>query len=229
MCAILSIHVQFDHILVLYQFQVSIEGNIGCGKTTLLEYYKNSPNVEPIPEPVEQWTNVKGQNALGLLYKDPKRWSFSFNMYAQLTRIQMHKKQQKKPIKMLERSLYSTQYCFVENDFRKGTLNGLEHAIISEWFEWLLKSQQVQLDLIVYLRADPEVCYDRIRQRSRQEESCVPFELIEELHNLHEDWLVHESSFKSPAPVLVMDANNDYNVMKDIYEERRSDILCGYC
>lgn len=27
-----------------------------------------------------------------LLYEDPKRWSFSFNMYAQLTRVQMHMK-----------------------------------------------------------------------------------------------------------------------------------------
>lgn len=27
-----------------------------------------------------------------MLYQDPKRWSFSFNMYAQLTRVQMHTK-----------------------------------------------------------------------------------------------------------------------------------------
>jgi len=25
-----------------------------------------------------------------LLYQDPKRWSFTFNLYAQLTRVQMH-------------------------------------------------------------------------------------------------------------------------------------------
>ncbi|KAK6187144.1 hypothetical protein SNE40_005232 [Patella caerulea] len=209
-------------------FTVSIEGNIGCGKTTLLEYYRNSPNVEAIPEPVEQWTNVKGHNALELLYKDPKRWSFSFNMYAQLTRIQMHKHKQIKPIKMLERSLYSTQYCFVENDYRNGTLNGLEHSIITEWFDWLIKSQQVKVDLIVYLRADPEVCHQRIIKRSRKEESCVPYKLIEELHILHEDWLIHQTSFKTPAPVLVVDANNNHDVMKNIYEDKRPEILCGY-
>ena len=28
-----------------------------------------------------------------LLYEDPKRWSFSFNMYAQLTQVQMHMKE----------------------------------------------------------------------------------------------------------------------------------------
>ncbi|XP_050391076.1 deoxynucleoside kinase [Patella vulgata] len=210
-------------------FTVSIEGNIGCGKTTLLEYYRNSPNVEAIPEPVEQWTNVKGHNALELLYKDPKRWSFSFNMYAQLTRIKMHQHQQIKPIKMLERSLYSTQYCFVENDYRNGTLNGLEHSIITEWFNWLIESQQVTVDLIVYLRADPEVCHQRIKQRSRKEESGVPYKLIEELHELHEDWLIHQTSYKTPAPVLVVDANNNYDVMKSIYEDKRPEILCGYC
>ncbi|XP_041363637.1 thymidine kinase 2, mitochondrial-like [Gigantopelta aegis] len=209
-------------------FTVSVEGNIGSGKTTLLEYFKNSSHVESVLEPVEQWTNVNGHNALGLLYEDPSRWSFTFNMYAMLTRIQMHKAPHNKPIKMLERSLYSTQYCFVENDFRNKTINGLEHAILTEWFNWLLKTQDTKVDLIVYLRADPETCYERIKLRSRKEETCVPMSLIEDLHNLHEEWLIKRIPFKPPAPVLVLDANNEYEKMTTVYEDKKQEILCGY-
>ncbi|XP_067672097.1 thymidine kinase 2, mitochondrial-like [Haliotis asinina] len=209
-------------------FTVSVEGNIGCGKTTLLEYFKHSDSVQALSEPVEQWTNIQGHNALGLLYEDPSRWSFSFNMYAQLTRIQMHTKPHTKPIKMMERSLYSTRYCFVENDYRSQTINGLEYAILTEWFNWLSKTQKTELDLIVYLRADPEVCYERIRKRSRKEESCVPKKLIDELHNLHEEWLVKQTLGSIPAPVLILDANRGYDKMMSLYEDKRREILCGH-
>ena len=42
-----------------------MEGNIGCGKSTMMEYFKNcSDSVEVVPEPLEKWTNLNGHNAL---------------------------------------------------------------------------------------------------------------------------------------------------------------------
>lgn len=35
-----------------------------------------------------------------------------------------------------------------------------------------------QCDLIVYLRTSPEVAYERIKKRARDEESCVPIEYL---------------------------------------------------
>lgn len=210
------------------KYTVSVEGNIGCGKTTLLEYFKSSPNVEAIKEPVEQWTNIQGHNALALLYQDPKRWSFTFNLYAQLTRIQMHVKPHSKPVKMLERSLYSTRYCFVENDYRSKTINGLEVSILNGWFDFLMERENTALDLIIYLRANPEICYERIKKRSRKEECGVPFELIQSLHDLHEEWLIQGKKYKIPAPVLVLDANKDYSEITQVYEDKRREILCGF-
>ena len=54
-------------------FIVSIEGNIGAGKSTMLKFFEQYTDVELIPEPVAQWCDVKGHNLLGKLYEDPKR------------------------------------------------------------------------------------------------------------------------------------------------------------
>ncbi|XP_064643760.1 thymidine kinase 2, mitochondrial-like isoform X2 [Lineus longissimus] len=211
------------------KFTVSVEGNIGSGKSTLLKYFKDSPFVEAIQEPVDQWTNLKGHNALELLYKDTARWTFSFNNYAQLTRLKMHLKKTRKSVKMLERSLYSTRHVFVENNYRSGCITGLEYSVLSEWYEWIIANQDVKVDLFVYLKADPETCYERIKQRARKEESTVPLSFIKELHDLHEKWLIEQSLGKLPAPVLVLDANIEMPKMTDVYETHKREILCGYC
>ena len=36
-------------------FVVSIEGNIGSGKSTMINYFKNFQDIQIHPEPVEKW------------------------------------------------------------------------------------------------------------------------------------------------------------------------------
>ena len=71
-----------------------MEGNIGSGKSTFINYFKDSKNVEMIPEPVEMWKSVRGYNTLDLMYKDAQRWSLTFQSYVQLTMLQVHSRKQ---------------------------------------------------------------------------------------------------------------------------------------
>ncbi|ELT96475.1 hypothetical protein CAPTEDRAFT_169438 [Capitella teleta] len=209
------------------KFTVSVEGNIGCGKSTLLKYFESCPTVECLKEPVDQWRDIQGHNALQLLYEDPKRWAFSFDNYSMLTRLEMHRHKHAVPVKMLERSLFSTRYVFVENSHKSGMLTDLEFAVLSEWFDFITTTQKVGVDLFVYLKAPPDVCHRRIMARNRKEESGVPLDFIEKLHDLHEDWLINQKKYKVPGPVLVLDASHELPKMKEIYEEFKSEILCG--
>jgi len=207
-------------------FTIAVEGNIGCGKTTLLQHFEELSYTEVLCEPLDKWRDLKGHNALSKLYEDSERWSFSFNMYAMLTRIQQHMKQHTCPVKLLERSLYSTRYCFVQNNYLDKTITPFEYAVLTQWFDYLVKSNRANVDLIVYLRADPETCYERLKRRSREEESTVPISFLKSLHKLHDDWLI-DHKYPCPAPVIVLDANYDLDKMKETYDMRREEILCG--
>jgi deoxyadenosine/deoxycytidine kinase len=71
---------------------VSIEGNIGAGKTTLLNSLRQSwPEWIFIDEPVSTWGEIKnteGESILEVFYRDRKRWSYTFQTCALLTRYQ---------------------------------------------------------------------------------------------------------------------------------------------
>lgn len=43
---------------------VAVEGNIGCGKSTFLDYCREKSGVVVYPEPVGEWQNVNGFNLL---------------------------------------------------------------------------------------------------------------------------------------------------------------------
>lgn len=84
----------------------------------------------------------------GLLYNDPNRWSLAFQTHVQLTMLDYHTKDTKANVKLMERSIYSGRYCFVENLYQSGFMEAAEHAVLSEWFKWIVSNAEVGVDLI---------------------------------------------------------------------------------
>ncbi|XP_064414554.1 thymidine kinase 2, mitochondrial isoform X2 [Latimeria chalumnae] len=174
---------------------ICVEGNIASGKTTCLEYFAKTSNTEVVMEPVSKWRNVRGFNPLV------------------------------SPVRVMERSIYSAKYIFVENLYQSGKMAGVDYAVLTEWFEWIIKNLDIHLDLIVYLQTTPETCHERLKLRCREEEKVIPVEYLEAIHQLYEEWLIKQSSFKVPAPVLVIPADHDLQKMLKQYEENRDRIL----
>lgn len=100
--------------------------NLFCNNDT---FKSSNVNFKVLPEPVNLWRDLNGANLLELMYTDPKRWAFAFHSYVQLTMLENHielsetnKKTSKSHlaqpqynVNIMERSLYSARYCFVEN------------------------------------------------------------------------------------------------------------------
>ncbi|TMS01269.1 Thymidine kinase 2, mitochondrial [Larimichthys crocea] len=204
---------------------ICIEGNIASGKTTCLNYFSETTNIEVLTEPVSKWRNVRGHNPLALMYEDPERWGITLQTYVQLTMLDRHLSTISSPVRMMERSIFSAKYIFVENLFRSGKMPEVDYTVLSEWFDWITTNISIPVDLIVYLQTSPETCHERLKQRCREEEKVIPLEYLESIHQLYEDWLIKQTSSPLPAPVLVIPADHDLQKMLHHYEENRDKIL----
>lgn len=201
-------------------FTVFVEGNIGSGKTTFIQRFQNDSNYWVVPEPIDRWQNFKGQyNLLDLMYNDPERWAMPFQMYVLLTMWERHLATTANNVKILERSLLSVRHCFVEHLYRSGHLNQTMYSILLDWHDHIEQTTPIRADLIVYLRTTPDIAYQRIQRRAREEEkTTVTYDYVDQLHQLHEAMLLDDSR------VLVVDANKDLDAMDVDYQRVKNTI-----
>lgn len=189
-----------------------VEGNIGSGKSTFCKKFsQNNPDTEVHLEPVDEWINMKDdktqKNLLQYFYDDQERWSYSFQSYAFITRINCITKPTDKKLKIVERSIFTDRNVFAKALYETGKMSNIEWKMYNKWFDWLV------LDLInkigepagiIYLRCQPEISYERLKIRSRNEEASVPLEYLEKLHNYHDEWLLNNKN------TIVIDVNKDF-------------------
>jgi deoxyadenosine/deoxycytidine kinase len=149
-----------------------------------------------------------------------------FQSYVQLTALKNPLCTSSLPVKIIERSLYSSHYCFTENFYQTKKLHQAEFELLNEWFNFLTTSPQLnfKVDLIVYLQTHPEKALERIKNRARNEESQISLEYLKQIHDLHENWLSNHK-FSLPAPVLIINANKNLAEMELDYQKYKDVIL----
>lgn len=198
---------------------IHIEGNIGAGKSTFLKFIAEKTHFETSQEPVQEWMEIKnedGKNLLESFYEDIPRWSFAFQMNCFISRVHNVKKMPKNGINFIERSILSDR-IFAKNCFENKTMTKIEFDIYSKWSKWLKNELCDNIDAIIYLRTTPSVSNDRIKKRSRNGESDIPMEYLEQLHKHHDEWLLNQKKI----PVLVLDSDTikyDDDLIKTVKE-----------
>jgi deoxyadenosine/deoxycytidine kinase len=186
---------------------ISIDGNIGSGKSTLInilkKHFNDDADIFFVDEPVEEWINVSDHNNTNILdqfYKEKKRWSYTFQNFAFITRIcQLSKtlkkikqgQQNKKPrnkIILTERSTETDKNVFAKMLYDSCDMSELEYSIYIYWYNKIIDDYP-KINNIIYLSTTPEVSFERIMIRNRSEELKIPRKYIENVHAYHENWL----------------------------------------
>jgi deoxycitidine kinase/deoxyguanosine kinase len=173
---------------------ISIDGNIGAGKSTLLEAVRVAmPEVEVVVEPVAEWENLKtadGKSLLAHFYDDSKRWGYTFQNCAILTRIIALKnaiKKTKKRVIVTERSVMTDRYVFAEMNRDCGNIDELEWDLYMKWFDNFAADLPVKG--VIHVTTDVNTSADRIVSRGREGEDGIPKDYLTSLDAQHYKWL----------------------------------------
>lgn len=160
---------------------ISICGNIGCGKTTLLNYLSKKYNMKCLLEGIKDWGEI-----LELSYSEPEKYSMSFQL-----RIISEQTLQKEEIdKMnenfvfIERSSDDGRHVFINVKKNDGYLDNIMINEIDRWCN--IHKMGILPDLIVYLRTEPKMALTRIQQRQQSGDSFISLDFLEKLHFLYE-------------------------------------------
>jgi len=194
---------------------VSIEGNIGVGKSTFVDLIKRSvENSEVVYEPVEMWKNLRdsnGENILQKFYHDIERWAYSFQNLACISRmikIEDTIKNSTAQYIFLDRSLGTDKNVFEKMLYDSGKISEIEHQMYNMWCDFYHKNIRREFaNIIIYLRCDPKTARERIKKRGRVEEKDISIEYLNDLNKYHESWLMNSDTNKN---VIVIDCDKDF-------------------
>ena len=188
---------------------ISIEGNIGSGKSTFVKILQTlfKDKVYFAPEPVGEWLELKDENDVNLLenfYLDKKRWSYSFQNYAYISRMCEIQKAKDSGHKIIitERSIQTDKNIFAKMLYDEGDLNKMEYQMYNKWFYAFNNIETVN----VYLKTSVDNCNDRIKKRNRQGESSIEKDYLSKLETYHDNWLLNTESHET----IILDGNENF-------------------
>ena len=189
---------------------ISIDGNIGSGKSTFLNLLKERYGdvFYFAKEPVDEWLNINGENLLEKFYNDKERWSYTFQNYAYITRINelLSGIKSNKPIIITERSINTDKNVFAKMLTEDKFMSEFEFSLYKTWFNHF----NVKIDGQIYVRTELDNCVQRIQQRNRDGESTIDKEYLKSLEKRHEDWLMNQND------ILILDGNQDFKTDESV-------------
>lgn len=194
---------------------ISIEGNIGSGKSTLVRnlqtLFKNREIPEDrvlfLQEPVDVWNTIQDKDGTILehFYKNQEKYGFSFQMMAYISRLSILKSAIKKypnTTIITERSLYTDRYVFAKMLYDNKKIDDISYQIYLKWFNDFI--DELPKHEFIYMKTHPEKCLERIKKRNRAGENIELSYLID-CDAYHDKMLSSNECYSE----LVLDGNID--------------------
>jgi deoxyadenosine/deoxycytidine kinase len=184
---------------------ISISGNIGCGKSSLLSRLKSNFNISVEPEPVTDWGEW-----LRMFYLDPKRHALGLQVKILLCFRELLNNNggRDKSIPVLfERSPIEGVRVFAR------TLDHTKQPVLSSMEINLLEELVSVIGWVphtyIYLRTTPAKCLERIKLRNIGVEQNISQDYITDLHDKYEDLFANNPvGTIVPYQIIVVDADD---------------------
>jgi deoxyguanosine kinase len=183
-----------SNIHMNYHF-VTIEGNIGAGKTTLAHLLSKHYNARLILE------EFADNPFLPKFYENPDQYAFPLELFFLAERFKQLKEflQQKDMFQQLTISDYLFTKCLL---FAKVTLPEDEFRLYQRLFD-IIHQQLIQPDLLIYLHAPVSKLQANIKKRNRSYEQKIPDEYLFNIQETYTNYIKQHN-----IKTLFIDASN---------------------
>jgi deoxyadenosine/deoxycytidine kinase len=177
---------------------VAVAGNIGVGKSTLVERLCTHLEWEPFYEPVAENPYLED------FYNNMTSWSFHSQIFFLTRRLLTHRKLLDHPTSAIQdRTVYEDAEIFAYNLYLQGHMTDRDYHSYRELY-MVLSQFLPPPDLVVYLRATTETLLARIRHRGRDFEQQIQPEYLDQLNDLYQEWIDNFTL----CPVLTVPADD---------------------
>jgi len=180
---------------------IAVAGNIGVGKSSMVEFLSEQYGFEPIYEP------FMNNPYLDDFYKDMKAWGFHSQLYFLTHKFKLHMALNTRASTVVQdRTIYEDAEIFATNLYKGRYIKKRDYETYMELYETMKGALQPP-DLMIYLQCSVGSIRKRIKQRGRKSEQDIPTSYLRRLNGLYEEWI----SRYSQSPVLVWDSERmDY-------------------
>ncbi|MDO8526839.1 MAG: deoxynucleoside kinase [Deltaproteobacteria bacterium] len=161
---------------------IAIAGNMGVGKSSLVEFLCKHFKLKPFFEPND--TNPYLED----FYKDMKGWAFHSQMYFLSQKFKMHHQLAKcEKIVVQDRTVFEDAEIFATNLYKQGLMTSRDFKIYKNFYQSIVKSIRPP-DLLIYLKCSLPAIKKRIAKRGRSSEKAVPDDYIRRLNTMYNQW-----------------------------------------
>lgn len=180
---------------------IAIAGNIGVGKSTLVEFLSSTYGISPYYEPNEDNPYLQD------FYTDMKRWAFHSQLYFLSNKFRIHQELDKMPgLVVLDRTIFEDAEVFATALHEMRKIDKRDWATYRDFYTAILEEINPP-DLMIYLRCSMRTLRKRIRLRGRAMEQDIPLSYLRRLDRLYDQWI---ESYDM-GEVLVLETDNlDY-------------------
>jgi deoxyadenosine/deoxycytidine kinase len=162
---------------------IAVAGNIGAGKTTLVQFLEREYGFEPVYEPYTD------NPYLDDFYKDMRAWAFHSQLYFLSHKFRLHLELNDSVGTVVQdRTIYEDAEIFATNLHRSRYINARDYKTYMELYA-SMRGALHPPDLLIYLRCDTRGIRRRIKHRGRTSEQNIPARYIRRLNDLYEDWI----------------------------------------
>lgn len=196
---------------------IAIAGNMGTGKSSLVEFLSTTYNAAPFYEPNED------NPYLSDFYADMKTWAFSSQMYFLSNKFRIHQELDQTPgVVIQDRTIYEDAQIFASALRDMRYIDDRDWQTYWSFYQTILNAINPP-DLMIYLRCSMRALRQRIRLRDRKMERDIPLAYLKRLDKLYNDWIASYDR----SPVLIIETDkidyvNDLIHRLDVMEQIES-------